>query len=170
MTIEPKPCDNKLPKAAESKTTGPHPWLPIGISVAALLVALLSLGVNYFRASDPPNTIIVTAEVKKQIGSYFVEADDFYIRTILLRRDVSPQEFQKLDSQIDDWSRRMGDYLQEKLGAAEKGRMLDITGITPFHADGAYPPPISEERSKLLFALAITKKNLALLIDRLKVR
>jgi hypothetical protein len=126
------------PTAIERKATGPNPWLSIWISLVALLVAGLSLGVNYFRSNDPPNAIIVTADVKKQLNGFYVEGHEFYRRTIGLKRDVSLQEFQKLDTEVDDWSRRMGDFIEQKLGAAEKGRMLDVTGIPVFRGDGTY--------------------------------
>jgi hypothetical protein len=167
---EPEPVADDKPQTTETKVIGPHPWLPISISVAALLVAILSLGVNYFRSSDPPNAIIVTAEVKKRLDTFYVEGHNFYVGVLGLRRDISPEEFQKLYKQIDEWSGGMGQYIQEKLGAAERGRMLDVTGVPSFQGDGTYPTEINKERANLLFALAVTEKNLALLMDRLKVR
>jgi hypothetical protein len=151
-------------------TRPPHPWLSIWISIAALVVAISSLGVSYFRSNNAPNTIVVTADVKKQLDTYYVECDDFYIRMIALRPDISAQDFKTLDDQIDAWSQGMGDFVQQRFGAAEKGRLLDLTGVLPFHTNGKYPAEIDAQRARLLFGLTVTKKNLALLLDRLKVK
>jgi hypothetical protein len=64
MTIEgespkaPEGNNEPPPAAIESNATGPNPWLSIWISLVAILIAILSLSVNYLRSNDPPNAII----------------------------------------------------------------------------------------------------------------
>jgi hypothetical protein len=104
--------------------------------------------------------------IKSGLEQLFIESDGFWRRLISMPKNISDDDYKKLQDEIDNWSLRLEKYIAEQLGPLARARMLQIPEhIQQFGADSSYPAKISEDRAHTMAALNITRNQLLQLID-----
>jgi hypothetical protein len=81
-------------------------------------------------------------------------------------KNISEDDYKKLQGEIDNWSMRVEKFVAERLGPMATARMLQIPEhLQQFSIDSTYPTKIAQDRANTMFALNIQRNKVLELID-----
>jgi hypothetical protein len=97
---------------------------------------------------------------KKGLEQFFIESDGYWRRLASMPKNISEDDYKKLQGEIDNWSMRVEKFVAERLGPMATARMLQIPEhLQQFSIDSTYPTKIAQDRANTMFALNIQRKG-----------
>lgn len=114
------------------------------------------------------------SQIRNTLDELYQRSDRLFKRLILMPRDISQEQYQELQKEIDDWSRQTENYVRKHLGARAASKFIemlpdDISTMAAFaRPDPNYPASISSDRSATMGALNTMRIKLSRLIDGVK--
>jgi hypothetical protein len=115
----------------------PHPWLPICLAVAALLVSITSAtftGFNYLK-SNPFELNQKHIATKNLIGVAISEGED-------ITKDWSTKDPDKFRKEANLWTNRIGHLVEDAYGKGEASLLMSDAGYISY-SDGKKQTGIS---------------------------
>ena len=127
---------------------------------------IIGAALIWWNFRKPKST--AASEQIKSLNDFYSTSHKLLSRIALLPENVSDDDYNNLQHDIDQWSQTLETYIDQHLGVAEKSRLMEMSpGTLPFNPETGYREEIAIDRARTLFALTTVRKNLLSLIDRL---
>jgi hypothetical protein len=134
--------------------------------VAVAIIVLDTFWIIFTWVSRKPRSTAASEQVKS-LSYFYSTSHQLLSRISMLPENVSDDDYNNLQHDIDKWSQTLETYIDQHLGVAEKSRLMESSGPLPFNPETGYREKIAIDRARTLFALTVVRKNLLSLIDRL---
>jgi hypothetical protein len=107
------------------------------------------------------------ADIRAHLQQFYVSSDLLLRKIVAMPKNISDDEYNKYQQDLDSWSNDLEKYMNGVLGPLFVSRLLDISNVPPIAPDPTYGAH-AKDRAATMSAIVIQRHNLLQIIDGLK--